>query len=198
MLACAVLVGAGTLLRLLDLAGVGPLPDLPGVAAIVVPLLGLIELRRIGRTLLAVGRRQQRRVVYRFEGDAPAECYSEAGHVAGRLIDASAAGVGLVLDAPLDVGAKPAVLLTLQSAAGEAHEVAAQVEVRSCREAEGRFLVGATITEIDSASRMHLMEWCYVVCSHERLRGRRPAMPAREAEAIVLPLPAPLPQAAVA
>ena len=31
------------------------------------------------------------------------------------------------------------------------------------------------------------MEWCYVVCSHERLRGRRPAAPAAR-EAIVLPL----------
>jgi cellulose synthase (UDP-forming) len=189
---CAVVLGTGTVLRLLDLAGAGPLPDLPGVAAVVVPLLGLIELRRIGRTLLAVGRRQQRRVVYRFEGDAPAQCYSEDGHVAGRLIDASAAGVGLVLDAPLEIGAKPAVLLELQDAAGVAHDVAAQVEVRSCREAEGRHLVGATITEIDPVSRMHLMEWCYVVCSHERLRGRRPAVaPSREREVIVLPLPAP-------
>ena len=131
------LVGAGTVLRLLDLAGVGPLPDLPGVAAVIVPLLGLIELRRIGRTLLAVGRRQQRRLVYRFEGDAPAQCFSEDGHVPGRLIDASAAGVGLVLEAPLEVGATPAVLLQLEDAAGEPHEVAAQVEVRSCREAGG-------------------------------------------------------------
>jgi hypothetical protein len=69
----------------LDLAGGGPLPDLPGVAAIAVPLLGLIELRRIGRTLLAVDRRPG--------------------------------------------------------------------EVRSCPEADGRDLVGATITEIDPASQ---------------------------------------------
>jgi cellulose synthase (UDP-forming) len=198
VLVCAVLVGAGTVLRLLDLAGVGPLPDLPGIAAVIVPLLGLIELRRIGRTLMVVGRRRQRRLVYRFEGDAPANCYSEAGHVSGRLIDASAAGVGLVLDARLEVGAKPAVLLELHDAAGNAHEVAARVEVRSCREADGRFLVGATIEEIDPASRMHLMEWCYVVCSHERLRGHRPAGPPRQAEAIVLPLPALSPQAAAA
>jgi cellulose synthase (UDP-forming) len=191
VLVCAVIVGAGTLLRLLDLAGVGPLHDLPGIAAVVVPLLGLFEMRRILRTLFAVGRRQQRRLVYRFEGDAPAECYSEEGHVSGRLVDASASGVGLVLDAPLRVGDEPAVLLQLLDAGGGSHEVAAQVEVRSCREADGRHLVGATITEIDDSSRMRLMEWCYVVCSHERLRGHRPAMPAPEGEAIVLPLPAP-------
>jgi cellulose synthase (UDP-forming) len=188
---CALVLGVGTVLRLLDLAGVGPLPDLPGIAAVIVPLLGLVELRRIGRTLLAVGRRQQRRLIYRFEGDAPAQCFSEDGHVPGHLIDASAAGVGLVLEAPLEVGATPAVLLQLEDATGEPHEVAAQVEVRSCREVEGRHLVGATITEIDSASRMRLMEWCYVVCNHERLRGRRPAAPTAERDAIVLPLPAP-------
>lgn len=198
VLACAALIGVGTAMRLLDLAGAGPLPDLPGIAAVVVPLLGLIELRRIGRTMLAVGRRQQRRLVYRFEGDAPAQCYSEEGMVPGRLIDASAAGVGLVLEAPLELGAHPAVLLELQDAAGEVHEVAAQVEVRSCREVEGRHLVGATITDIDAASRMRLMEWCYVVCSHERLRGRRPTAPVPETEAIVVPLPASVPQAVAA
>jgi cellulose synthase/poly-beta-1,6-N-acetylglucosamine synthase-like glycosyltransferase len=199
VLACGLLIGAGTVMRLLDLAGVGPLPDLPGVAAAIVPLLGLIELRRIVRTLLAVGRRRQRRLVYRFEGDAPAQTFTEDGHVPGRLVDASAAGVGLVLEAPLEVGARPAVLLDLQDAAGEAHEIAVQVEVRSCREADGRHLVGATIEEIDPAARMRLMEWCYVVCSHERLRGHRPAaLPVREVEAIVLPLPVRTPRTAVA
>jgi cellulose synthase (UDP-forming) len=194
VLLCAVVVGAGTVMRLLDLAGAGPLPDLPGIAAVIVPLLGLVELRRILRTLIAVGRRQQRRLVYRFEGDAVAECFADEGQVGGRLIDASAAGVGLVLDAPLTVGSKPAVLLTLQDAKGSPHEVAAQVDVRSCREVEGRHLVGATIVEIDSTSRMRLMEWCYVVCSHERLRGHRPATFTPAKEAIVLTLPAPQPR----
>ena len=93
----------------------------------------------------------------------------------------------------MEVGERPAVLLELQDAAGTAHEVAAQVEVRSCREVDGHHLVGATIEEIDPASRMYLMEWCYVVCSHERLRGHRPAAPLTR-EAIVLPLdPAPAP-----
>jgi cellulose synthase (UDP-forming) len=196
ILAAAVLA-SGTALRLLDLAGIGPLPDMPGIAAVIVPLLGLIELRRVLRTLLAVGRRQQRRQIYRFQGDAPVQCFSESGHVGGRLVDASAAGVGLVLDAPLPIGARPAILLELEDACGEPHEVATQVEVRSCREADGRWLTGATIEEIDPTSRMQLMEWCYVVCSHERLRGHRPASPI-EAEPIVLPLPAPAPQAVAA
>ena len=179
VLACAVLIAAGTALRLLDLAGVDTLPGLPGIAAVIVPALGLIELRRMVRTLLAVGRRRQRRLVYRFEGDAPVNCFSDQGHTGGRLVDASAAGIGLVMDAPLEIGSEPAVLLDLHDAAGESHEVTAQVEVRSCREVDGRYLIGATITEIDRASRMHLMEWCYVVCSHERLRGHRPASDTR-------------------
>jgi cellulose synthase (UDP-forming) len=194
----AVVLAGGTAMRLLDLAGVGPLPDMPGIAAVVVPLLGLIELRRALRTLWAVGRRRQRRQVYRFEGDAPAHCFAAAGHIGGQLVDASAAGVGLVLDRPVPVGERPAVLLELDDAGGGAHEVAAQVEIRSCREADGRYLVGATIEEIDAASRMRLMEWCYVVCSHERLRGRRPAAPAPVSrETIVMPLGAPVSQQAV-
>jgi Glycosyltransferase like family 2/PilZ domain len=197
VIVAAVVLAGGTVLRLLDLAGLGPLPDLPGVAAVIVPLLGLIELRRVLRTLLAVGRRHQRRVVYRFQGDAPAHCFAAGGHIGGRLVDASAAGVGLVMDAPLPIGERPAVLLELEDAAGKSHEVAARVEIRSCRESEGRYLIGATVEEMDSSSRMRLMEWCYVVCSHERLRGHRPAAPAPASrEEIVLPLGEPAPQLA--
>ncbi len=186
---CTVLLTTGTLMRLLDLAGVGPLPDMPGIAAVIVPLLGLFELRRLAKTLLAVGRRRQRRLVYRFEGDAEAHCFTDDGHVPARLIDASAAGVGLVAEAPLEVGTRPALLLALADAAGAVHEVSALVEVRSCREVDGRHLVGATIAEIDPDSRLRLMEWCYVVCSHERLRGHRPeATPLPESEAIVVSL----------
>lgn len=189
VLFCTVLLATGTAMRLLDLAGIGPLPDLPGIAAVIVPLLGLFELRRLLKTTFAVGRRSQRRLVYRFEGDAEAHCFSEESHVPARLVDASASGVGLVAEAPLAIGARPAVLLQLADAAGETHEVAAQVEVRSCREAEGSFLIGATIAAIDPDSRLRLMEWCYVVCSHQRLRGHRPSAPlAPESESIVVAL----------
>jgi cellulose synthase (UDP-forming) len=188
VLLCTLLVGAGTALRILDLFGVGPLPDLPGVAVWIVPLLGIYELRRLLHTLRAVGRRRQRRLVYRFAGDAEANCYSESGHTLARLVDASASGLGLVAAAPLEVGDRPAVLLQLDDAEGGRHEVAAQVEIRSCREAEGSYLVGATIVDIDPDARLRLMEWCYVVCSHERLRGHRPADALPEPEAIVVSL----------
>ncbi|MGN6585998.1 MAG: glycosyltransferase [Solirubrobacterales bacterium] len=188
VLFCIVLLAGGTTMRILDLAGVGPLPDLPGIAAVVVPLLGLYELRRLLATGAAVARRRQRRLVYRFEGDAEAHVYSAEAHTPARLVDASAAGVGLIAEAPLELGSEPAVLLRLADAAGNLHEVAAKVEVRTCREVEGSFLIGATIVEIDPDARLQLMEWCYVVCSHERLRGHRPAAPVPEEEAIVVSL----------
>jgi hypothetical protein len=34
---------------------------------------------------------------------------------------------------------------------------------------------------------MRLMEWCYVVCSHERLRGHRPGELREAIEPIVVP-----------
>lgn len=185
---CTVLLAAGTAMRLLDLVGIGPLPDLPGIAAVVVPLLGLYELRRLVATSMAVARRRQRRLVYRFEGDAEAHLYSPDAHTPARLVDASAAGVGLVAEAPLELGSEPAALLQLADARGNLHEVAAKVEVRTCRETEGKFLVGATIIEIDPEARLRLMEWCYVVCTHERLRGHRPAAPVAGEEAIVVSL----------
>ncbi len=196
---CAVLIGAGTALRLLDLAGAKALPALPGIAAIIVPLLGVIELRRMLRTLLAVGGRRQRRLIYRLEGDAPVHCFSDDGHIAGRLIDASAAGIGLIMEASLEIGSKAAVSLELPDVAGNSHDVAAQVDVRSCREAEGRWLIGATIAGIDPVSRMRLMEWCYVVCCHERLRGSHPAIaPRPAAESIVITMNQALEQPAAA
>lgn len=187
VLLCALLLAGGTAMRLLDLVGAGPLPDLPGIAAVIVPLLGLFELRRVLRTLALVGRRRQRRLVYRFEGDARADCFSPEGHASGRLVDASPAGVGLVTDAPLPIGAKPTVHLELRSADEQTREIVARVEVRCCRSSDDQYLIGATIVDIDDDSRMWLMEWCYVVCTHERLRGHRP-IASPEAEPIVIQL----------
>ena len=78
----------------------------------IVPLLGLIELRRVLRTLLR--RRHAASSAARSTASRATprpHCFADDGHVGGRLVDASAAGVGLVLDAPLAVGDEPAILL---------------------------------------------------------------------------------------
>lgn len=182
-IACAlalVLLG-GIVMRVLDLWGVGPLPDLPPVAEIVIPLLALIELRRILRTLVLVGGRRQRRLIYRFEGDAPALCLSPGGSVPGRLVDASASGLGLIVTAPLEVGARVPIRLQLEDSEGADRDVHVVTEIRSCRPHEDGFVLGTRIVELEPEARVALMEWCYVVCSHQEVRGTRPgARPAAD------------------
>jgi hypothetical protein len=95
-----------------------------------------------------------------------------------------------VVPEPLPVGSRPTVLLELEDSAGIGSVIAATVEVRSCRRGDDGHLVGATIVDIDSDSRMRLMEWCYVVCNFQRLRGHRPAHRVVERERIVVPLEA--------
>ena len=66
-----------------------------------------------------------------------------------------------------------------------------RAEVRSCRQVEQTHLVGASIVDMEWDDRLRLMEWCYVVCSHERLRGHRPAATApgaADAEPIAFPV----------
>jgi cellulose synthase (UDP-forming) len=186
---CAVVLAAGIAVRCVDLFGPALIPSLPGIAALIVPLLALVELRRILRTLVLASARRQRRLVYRFEGvDAPAHTFAGSRPVLGRAVDASANGLGLVLDAPLRVGSRPVVQLRLPDATGAEHDVPVRIEVRSCRAVGDDHLIGASIVSIDPTARLRLMEWCYVVCSHERLRGHRPSSAPALPEPIVVPL----------
>jgi cellulose synthase (UDP-forming) len=204
---CAIVLASGIAVRAVDLFGPALIPSLPGVAAVIVPLLALIELRRVLRTLLLAGGRRQRRLVYRFEGvDAPARAFvsqapSQDGFdvpaagaggarpALGRVVDASATGLGLVMDRPLAVGSRALVQLRLADATGVEHDVPVRVEIRSSRLVGEDNLIGASIVSIDPAARLRLMEWCYVVCSHERLRGHRPAADSPKVpEPIVVPV----------
>jgi cellulose synthase (UDP-forming) len=174
--ALALALASGIVMRALDFAGVGPLPDLPPIAEIVIPLLALLELRRILRTLVLVAGRRQRRLIYRFEGEAPALCLTSGGSIPGRLLDANAAGLGLLTTAPIDVGAQVPIQLQLEDSEGATHDVHVVAEVRSCRPGRGAFVLGTRIVELAPAARVALMEWCYVVCSHQEVRGRRPGV----------------------
>jgi hypothetical protein len=172
--AMAVVLAAGVVMRVLDLVGVGPLPDLPPIAEWIIPALGLVELRRILRTLTIVAGRRQRRLIYRFEGDAPALCISPDGSVPGRLLDANAAGLGLLVTAPLEVGAHVPIRLRLEDSEGRDRDVQVLAEIRSCRASDDGYVLGARIADITPEARVALMEWCYVVCSHAEVRGARP------------------------
>jgi cellulose synthase (UDP-forming) len=171
----AVVLLAGIVMRVLDLWGIGPLPDLPPVAQVVIPLLALVELRRVLRTLVLVAGRRQRRLIYRFEGEAPAVCLAPSGSIDGRLLDANAAGLGLRMSAPLEVGARVPLRLQLEDSEGAERDVHVVAEVRSCRAAGDAYAVGTRIVELEPQARVALMEWCYVVCSHQEVRGRRPS-----------------------
>lgn len=175
-LACllAAVLTAGIVMRILDLWGVGPLPDLPAVADVILPLLALVELRRILRTLVLVAGRRQRRLIYRFEGEAPALCLTAGGSIPGRLVDANAAGLGLVVSAPIEAGTEVPIRLQLEDSEGTPRDVHVVAEVRSCRPAPDGFVLGTRIVELEPAARVALMEWCYVVCSHQEVRGSRP------------------------
>jgi cellulose synthase (UDP-forming) len=175
-LACllAAALTGGIVMRVLDLWGVGPLPDLPPLADVVLPLLALIELRRILRTLVLVAGRRQRRLIYRFEGDAPALCLTPGGSIPGRLLDANAAGLGLRTSAPIDVGAQVPIRLQLEDSEGVVRDAHVVAEVCSCRQDEEGFVLGTRIVELEPVARVALMEWCYVVCSHQEVRGTRP------------------------
>src|SRR4029077_535513 len=127
----AAVLAVGIVMRVLDLCGVGPLPDLPPIAKVVIPLLSLIELRRILRTLVLVAGRRQRRLIYRFEGDALALCLTPSGSISGRLQNRNAAGPGLVVTAPIDVGAHIPIRLQLEDSEGATRDMHAVVEVRS-------------------------------------------------------------------
>jgi cellulose synthase (UDP-forming) len=187
VLLCAIVLSGGVAVRLVDVFGPALLPSLPGIAAIVVPVLALVELRRVLRTLMLAGGRRQRRLIYRLEGDAPAHAFVGATPVLGRVVDASASGLGLITEAPLPIGATTTVYLSLPDSTGAVHDVPVRVAIRSSRRAEGRYMVGARIVKIDADARMRLMEWCYVVCSHERLRGYRPSTRREAVEPIIVP-----------
>jgi hypothetical protein len=60
-------------------------------------------------------------------------------------------------------------------------------------------VLGTRIVELEPAARIALMEWCYVVCSHQEVRGIRPgARPAvAGAEPTALPRLVPQPAASL-
>ena len=172
IVAIAIVLAFGLIVRILDEAGVPLVPNLPGIAFWIVPLLGLFELRRVVRTLALVSRRRQRRIEYRMPLDAPVVTTDRDGvATVGWTRDLCPSGLGLELPAALEPGTVMTATVPLPTLSGEPENVALDVVVQSCRPHGSSWVTGTRIVDSDDASARRVVEYCYVVCQGERLRG---------------------------
>lgn len=175
--AVGVLLAAGLVLRVLDGAGVVACPGaLPGLAVWLVPLIAVVEVRRVGRTLWAVASRRQLRRAYRVpvEGLAALTADADAAHpMTARLLDLSPEGAGVV--APLPVPAGAAVTLTAVGLAGDHREPLRVhgVVARSQPRPDGTWRVGLRFDDPAAATRRQLITVCAIERPMDRLERRR-------------------------
>lgn len=204
LLAITALLSLGIALRIAEDLGAGVLPPIPGFAAWFVPVLGVIELRRLLRTLLLVGRRRQLRSEYRTpletsafleeltspaatampvsaitamptaNGDRPADTVP----LLARMSDITVGGLGFEVASEMRQGSKLRLTLRLPSLSqpqGEQIEIEAQV--RSCMPTTEGWRIGAAITACGQSERRRIVEYCHVVWPYRRLRGEAAALP---------------------
>jgi cellulose synthase (UDP-forming) len=190
----AVLLATGIVVRILEDAGVDlSLPSLHGLALWVVPLVGAFELRRVVRTLAIVARRRQLRIEYRMPLDAPAVAAPStpgAPLLIGHARDLSPSGLGLQLPAPVPVGSTATVSLHLPAISGEQVPISLDLTVQSCRPHGDAWAIGSLITGASEEAERRVVEYCYVVCPIDRLRGDGPP--------VALPTPVALPESTTA
>lgn len=188
----AAVLGAGVVLRLAEEAGLQlPLPGLRGLAFWVVPLVGVFELRRVLRTLGVVARRRQQRIEYRMPLDAPVLAVPReqgASPLIGRARDLSPSGIGLELPASCEIGDRLTAKIQLPALGGASAPVDLDLTVQSCRPEGELWVIGARIAAAGAESARRVVEYCYVVHQHARLRG------AGTGTAIGLPLALPVPE----
>jgi hypothetical protein len=58
-------------------------------------------------------------------------------------------------------------------------------------------VLGTRIVELEPAARVALMEWCYVVCGHQEVRGTRPGVRLADAKPAASPRLVPQPAASI-
>jgi cellulose synthase (UDP-forming) len=176
VLLVAVVLGAGLVLRLVDAVGPDVMPDFHGMGAWLVPLLALVELRRVLRTLAFVARRRQLRVEYRMPIDAPAVIHLPQGGqtITGRARDLCPSGVGLRLPASVAPAGRAVARLELRDLAGDPVEVTLELEITACRRGEGGWLVGSRLVSCDADAERRILEQCYIVSQRERARADHP------------------------
>jgi cellulose synthase (UDP-forming) len=177
LMALAALLSVGLVLRVAEDLGVGPLSPMQGFAAWFVPVLGAVELRRVARTLVQVGRRRQLRGEYRTPLAAaavlvPGEEIADGGpSLLARMCDMTTTGVGFELSRPLPVDAHASLTVQLPGVGAEPIPTRMEVEIRSCLAHEGDWRIGATIVDCEENDRRRVLAYCNVVWPYMRLRG---------------------------
>jgi cellulose synthase (UDP-forming) len=178
LIAIAVLLSVGLLLRLAQDFGMdGVLPAMHGFASWFVPLLGVLELGRVLRTLVHVAKRRQLRGEYRTPLAASAVIVADDGaeggqtSLLGRMSDVTHSGVGFELSRPLAEGTRASLTVQLPSISGKATATRLQVEVRSCLAHEHDWRIGASIVDCAEHDRQALIAYCHVLWPYMRLRG---------------------------
>jgi hypothetical protein len=162
----------GVLLRLVELAGSWSfLPTLPGAARWAVPIIAMVEARRLVRTLRHVIARNQRRLHYRFPCDLAATVETPDGSFVARLGDISPRGARIVLDTAPARGASLWLNVSLPNARGELQQLTLLTTVTTSFPAGDRFGAGLRFVELDDDAKQAVIEYCYLVRTFERLRG---------------------------
>lgn len=176
VLALTALLCLGLVLRVSEDFGAGFLPAMHGFAAVFVPALGALELRRMLRTLRIVASHRQLRVDYRTPLQAAALMTtggdSDESQLLCRIEDITPSGVGLEMHRLLNVGERATLSFNLPTLEREARApVTMEVEMRSCVQAGERWRIGATIMSCSADDRRCLLEYCHVIWPYMRLRG---------------------------
>ena len=192
VMAVAVALTVGVIMRVIAAFGPEVLPSLPGIASWIVPVLAVIELRRVARTLRLVARRRQRRSEFRFPCHEPAEIITiESGPLrvaprstAGRLLDISTRGARVVVESAIEPGTEVTLTTRLCDASGAPFDAALRARVVLCRPEGDGFQLGTVFVDISPTVMRRLVEFCYIVCPYERLRGTRPVDQTEQADGI--------------
>jgi cellulose synthase (UDP-forming) len=172
VVAVTVLLAFGLVVRILDEAGVPLVRNLPGIAYWVVPLLALVELRRLVRTLAIVSRRRQRRFEYRMPIDVPVVVTGSDGAITtGWTRDLCPSGLGLELSAALAPGAAVTARFQIPVLSGGTQAVDLDIVAQSCRPRAANWVIGTSIAGCDDAAERRIVEYCYVICQADRLHG---------------------------
>ena len=143
-------------------------PRSPNAALVIVLALGVWELFGIGRTLLPLALRRQRRSRYRVGVDMRARIDGTTIRV--DVADITPDGLAFDATAPCTPGSSLTLLTRLPGVDGQLHDVALSAEVRSCAgDAGGPWHVGCRFTGLDVDARERLVEFCEVVLPSEQL-----------------------------